>query len=324
MRMARIAAFILCFLMAGCELIPERGVTHVVHQKASPVYPNCLADESPRFSYRKRIAFVGLDVKNRNQLRGLYGIENRYMEALSARIERARYHPIKLSHESLNTGQSVDLHGQLMTTEKKIRNLARRHRAQFVVGGEILDMGQQQVRNRFSSSYRSNPLLGAYTSDPERMIAIRLDIYDGFTGLLLDQESFNAWSKDAADLNTRHTLMGERFMHTALGLALEGLLEQQKDYVSELLSCIALQGEIRNMATMENAVLSLGASQGLRPGDQFKVYRKNQPSGIHEQSISQRSVGTLLIKDVYPEHALGQLESDSGASLRQGDWVRAW
>lgn len=324
MRMARTAALFLCVLLSGCMLIPEKGVTHAVYEPAAPAYPNCLADTSPRFSYRKRVLFTRLDNKNSNQMRGLHGIESHFVESLVARIDRNRYHPISQSEQMIDSVVSVDLHGKVMPKSKKIVNLARQHSAQFVISGEILDMGQQQQRSLFSRTYRSNPVLGAYTKDPERMIVIRLDIYEGSSGLLLDQQTFKAWSKDGADLNTQYTLMGERFMHTALGAALDGVLTQQQAYVSGLLSCIPIQAEIMRMASLERAVLSVGAAQGLRPGDTFKTYRNSQPSGVHQQSVGQRSVGKLIIEEVYPEHAIGSLEPDSGSTLRQGDWVRAW
>lgn len=324
MRLARTAALFLCVLLSGCKLIPVKGATHAVYDPVAPAYPNCLADTSPRFSYRKRVLFTRLDVKSRAQLRGLYGIESRFMESLVARIDRNKYHPISQSEQLIDSVISIDLHGKVMPKSKKVVNLARQHRAQFVVSGEILDMGQQQQRSLFSRTYRSNPLLGAYTNDPERMIVIRLDVYEGSSGVLLDQQTFKAWSKDGADLNTQYTLMGERFMHTALGAALHGVLTQQQEYVSGLLSCIPLQAEIMRMAGLERAVLSVGAVQGVRPGDSFKAYRNSQPSGVHEQMVSQRSVGKLVIEEVYPEHAIGSLEAESGATLRQGDWVRAW
>lgn len=324
MRMARTAALALFVFLSGCQLIPEKGPTHAVYQAAPPTYPNCLADDSPRFSYRKRLLFTRLTVKDRSHLSGLYGIESEYVESLVARVDRNKYHPLSLSDQVIDDTLSVDLHGKVMPKSKKIMSLAHQHSAQFVIGGEVIDLGQQQKRSGFSRTYRSTPVLGVYTNDPERMIVIRLDIYEGSSGLLLDQQTFKAWSKDGADLNPQFTLMGERFMHTALGAALDGILQQQESYVSGLLSCIPIQAEVTRMAGLERAVVSVGAAQGLRPGDNFKAYRNSQPSGVHEQRVSQRPIGKIIIEEVYPEHAIAALESDSGATLRQGDWVRAW
>ncbi len=324
MRLARIAALALCLFLSACQLMPTKGPTHLVHPIASVAYPDCRGDDQARFSYRKRLVFLRLDVKDRAQLLALHGIESRFAEALGERIDRNKYHPIALSDTNLQAAQPVDLHGKTMTPQKTTAELARRHRAQFVIAGEIIDMGQQQNRNYISRNYRKVKYLDRFANDPARMIVIRLDVYDGSTGMLLDHEVFKAWSKDTADLDRKTTLMGGEFMQSPLGAALDGLLEQQSEYVEALLSCIPMQAEVLRMQSSEQAVLSIGASQGLRPGDKFKVYRSMQAAGVHDQNVSQRLIGSLLIKDVYPEHALGQLEDDSGASLRQGDWVRAW
>lgn len=324
MRLARIAALLLSVLLSGCLLIPEREPNSAVYDAKTAAYPNCLADNNPRYSYRKRVAFTRLNVTNRTRLRGLYGIESRYMDALSQRLDRNRYQPLALSELNPDSTVAVDLHGKPMSKAQKIVNLARQHRAQFVVAGELIDMAQQQPRGYFSRMYRSKPVLGLYTSDPERMIVIRLEIYEGSSGLLIDHQTFKAWSKDAADLNPQYTLMGERFMNTALGVALDGLLAQQNNYVAGLLSCIPLQLEIKHMASLEQAVLSGGAAQGLRPGDKLKITRESRPSGVHSQTSGQTVVGKLVVEEVYPEHAIGSLQEDSGASLRQGDWARAW
>lgn len=327
MRMARIAASVClsCFI-SGCQYIPQKikGPDHAVAAAPGVAYPNCLGDSSSRFSYRKRVLFTRLDVKNRQHLRGLYGIESRFIDSLSEHLDRNRYDAITRSDIGLSDIQAVDLHGKVMRIEKKISNLAAQYRAQFVVAGEIIDLGQQTPRSVFSRNYRSVPIVSDYTDDPKRMIVIRLDIYEAVSGELLDRETFSAWSKDDADLNQQVSLMGEYFMQTSLGVALQGVLDQQNNYVSGLLSCIPLQGQVLRMAAAEQAVLSVGASQGLRPGDSFKVYRNNESAGVHDLEVSQRAIGELTVNEVYPDYALGALSDDSGASLRQGDWVRAW
>lgn len=324
MRLARIATTALLVFLGGCQLIPERGLQQAVYPAPAAAYPDCRADNDPRFAFRKRVLFTRLDIRDRHQLRGLHGIETAYAKALSARLDRDRYHPVSLGSRALQTHGAIDLQGKRLTKASLIANLGREHRAQFVVGGEIIDMAQQQSRGYYSNSFRQLPLLGNYASDPERMIVVRLDIYDASSGLLVDQETFRAWSKDSADLKPLHTLMGERFMHTALGVAMNGVLEQQNEYISTLLSCMPLQTEVERMAGSEHGVLSAGAAQGLRPGDSFKVFRPTRLAGTGKRNISQRPVGRMVLNEVYAEHALGTLESDTGATLRQGDLVRVW
>jgi|GEM_PF-2421299 len=330
MRVARIAwslsLILLCSsLLSGClTLPPPKGPSHAVNTPPAAAFPNCLADTSTRFSFRKRVVFTRLDVQNRKNIDGLYGIQSRYVDTLSARLDRNKYQSLALSSIGLNDIEAVDLHGKSMQLQQKISNISRQYQAQFVVGGEILDMGQQYPRDRFSRLFRDYPVLKDYSQDPERLIEIRLDIYNGSTGVLLDQETFSAWSRDGADLNQSYTLMGRRFMRSAIGMALDGLIEQQSDYVSGLLSCIPLQAEVLRIASGEQGVLSVGAQQGLRPGDEFKVYRNSEPSGVHDQKVSQRSIGKIKISEVYPDFAFGSLDDESGASLRQGDWIRAW
>lgn len=324
MRMARIAALLLCLPLGGCQILPEKGASYRVYEAPAAAYPLCPADAHLRYSYRKRVAFAQLQTRQYSRLRGLHGIESRYMATLAQRLDRGRYQPLDLSVASPSQTPALDLHGRSMSQAEKITTLAQQHRAQFVVTGEILDMAQQQPRSYLSRVYRETPLLGLYTEDPERMVVIRLDVFDGSSGQPIDQQVFTAWSRDGADLARQHTLMGERFMHTPLGQALDGLLEQQSAYIAGLLSCIPLQFEVQRMAGLEQAVLSAGAAQGLRPGDVFRVTRERRPEGLYRQPVGQRPVGELVVEEVYPEHAVGRLASGEGASLRQGDWVRAW
>ncbi len=324
MRMARIATTALCVFLGACELMPERGLQQAVYPAPAAAYPDCRQESDPRYAYRKRVVFTRLSVKNRKQLRGLHGIESEYAQALASRLDRDTYQPVSLSHQSLHTNSAIDLQGRLLSQAAGIAELARRHRAQFVVGGEIVDMGQQQRRGHYSRSFRQLPVLGNYASDPERMIVVRIDIYDGASGKLVDQETFKAWSKDGADLKPLHTLLGERFMHTPLGVAIHGVMTQQNDYISTLLSCMPLQTQIQRMANTERGVIAAGAAQGVRPGDRFRVYRPASLPGARDQNVSQRPLGKLVVEEVYPEHALGTLDTESGASLRPGDLVRVW
>jgi len=166
--------------------------------------------------------------------------------------------------------------------------------------------------------------LGSYTHDPDRTIALRLQVYDGSNGTLLDQQKFTGWSKDSADLDRQRTLLSESFMESPIGKALDKMLDQQGAYVSGLLSCIPMQSKIAQLHKRQQGVIPVGTMAGLRPGDNLMVFRADGASGVYRTSESQRQIGQATVKQVHPESALIELQENTIKSLRVGDVVRAW
>jgi hypothetical protein len=88
------------------------------------------------------------------------------------------------------------------------------------------------------------------------------------------------------------------------------------------LACLPLQARIVLTAQKE-VHIDVGYASNMKPGDRLRILqREGFPSS--EGGQSEKNVGYLLIKQVFPETSIGQVEGEETPDWRLNGFVRAW
>jgi hypothetical protein len=182
--------------------------------------------------------------------------------------------------------------------------------------GQITSLGMHQGRIG----------LGSLGSLPQpfgdmRVIETELDVYDGQTGTRLKRLQHETDIQGEVKNTSGSTLRGD-FYRIPLGIAVNSLLERQMEDLQDELACLPLQARIVLTAQKE-VHIDAGYTSNMKPGDRLRILqREGFPSSEGVQS--EKTVGYLLLKRVFPETAIGQVEGEETPDWQLNGFVRAW
>ncbi len=302
--------------LAGCAALPstqseeERAAAVKAEETRQAQRPStvCSPLQGNPFAMRKKVLVLALPVQKPLEAIDLPGLSTAWSIALQQRMQKSdRYLIRNGSNHAINPHDNV---------RKQITNLAQQFDAQIVIAGQITSLGMHQGRIG----------LGSLGSLPQpfgdmRVIETELDIYDGQTGTRLKRLDHATEIKGEVKNTSGSTLRGD-FFRIPLGIAVNTLLERQMEDLQDELACLPLQARIVLTAQKE-VHIDVGYTSNIKPGDHLRILqREGFPSS--EGLQSEKTVGHLVIKQVYPETAVGQVEGEDQPDWKLNGFVRAW
>lgn len=216
-------------------------------------------------------------------------------------------------------------------TQQKFNNrltnviqVAREMGVQFVVAGVIRDVGVSDP-DAWGSSIIDRMQRGVGAANQNRRFVADLMIYDGFSGAPIYQERFAAEARWDAGPGSSDGFGSAGFQETHYGRAVGGL---RKDMISAVNSALACQPFITRVTRVDGNKVTLdsGATAGLRPGDELKLYRSasffDAPGATPEL---QDSGTTMTVNNVHPEFSNGRISMSGGQiNIQRDDVAIVW
>ncbi len=275
--------------------------------------------------YRKKILVTAFPAANSEQISGtesqdLYSgipreIANRLMES-------GDFIARNMSKTSLYERPDLapDIPPSEFHRDPIVLTLAQQQNTQFVLAGVIRDF-----RIESTEYVRGSGVLATVKSlmrdfIARRSIGIDVYVYDGFTGALLFQHRYSDSILGDVSLPSGYAVGSERFESTPAGHKISEIVQQASEDIQELFACYPFAARVEQVMN-NRLVLAAGAQDRLKVGDRMLVYSSGGMSGAGLGFTS--SIGSLVIAEVGPSKAIGQLEQNVTSKLvRPGDWVR--
>lgn len=216
-------------------------------------------------------------------------------------------------------------------TQQKFNNrltnviqVARELGVQFVVAGVIRDLGVSDP-DAWGSSIFDRMQRGIGTANQNRRFVADLMIYDGFSGAPIYQERFATEARWDAGPGSSDGFGSAGFQETSYGRAVSGLMGDMASAVTNALAC---QPFITRVTRVDGRKVTLGsgATAGLRPGDELKLYRSasffDSPGATPELQDSRT---TITLNNVHPEFSSGSIPVSGGLiNIQRDDVAIVW
>ncbi|AXS83153.1 flagellar assembly protein T N-terminal domain-containing protein [Marinobacter sp. Arc7-DN-1] len=205
-----------------------------------------------------------------------------------------------------------------------VLQVAREMEVQFVVTGVIRDLGVADP-SAWGTSVLDRMQRGIGAVDQQRRFAADLVVYDGFSGSPVYQQRFATSADWDAGPGSSVGFGSEGFRKTAYGRSVNGVIEEMATAVTEALAC---QPFITRIARVDGHLVTLGsgATAGLRPGDELKLYRStaylDSPGATPELNDSRLSV---TLDRVQPQSSRGTMPQLGGmVNIQRDDIAILW
>ncbi len=255
----------------------------------------CSAKQGNPFAMRKKVLILSLPVQRPGEAVDLPDIALAWSNALQLRLRKG-------DHFLIRDGSSYAI-DPLGDVRQQATTLARTLDAQIVIAGQITSLGS--LPQPFGD---------------KRVIETVLDVYDGDSGARLARLEHHGEVRGRV-LNQGSPLRGG-FFGTPLGSVVAIMLEQQVADIEDELSCLPLQAHIVRTHGDE-ARLDAGYTSHIRPGDSLRVTQRQGFPGSGGEQI-EKTFGNLVVKQVFPETAIGQFQGSEQPDWRYSVFVRAW
>ncbi len=312
-RLLRYPLILACALLAGCLTLPKLG--REAEPPAAATAPEssrpsvvCSPLQGNPFAMRKKLLVLGVPVQRPLEATDLPDVDSAWSRALQQRLYATDRYLVRDGSTSFLAAQE--------NVRKEIIALARKFDAQIVIAGLFTSLGTQSGRIPIGQ-------LGSVPQPfgDQRVIEIELDLYDGYSGTRLKR--LRNESRVMGDTRNQGSApLSGGFFLTPLGVAMSALLDQQVAGIEDELACLPLQARIVH-AKARDLQIDAGFTSNLRTGDVLRVF---QPAGIPvgEGGLIEKAVGTLEVKDVFPESAAGQFVGDPLPDWGFSAYIRAW
>ncbi len=267
----------------------------------------CSAKQGNPFAMRKKVLILALPVLRPSEAVDLPDLAAAWSNALQLRLQKGDHFLIRDGSQ-----YAIDPLGDV---RQQSITLAHTLDAQIVIAGQITSMGMGADRIGLGS-------LGSLPRPfgDKRVIETVLDIYEGDSGARLARLEHHGEARGTA-LNQGSPLRGS-FFGTPLGGAVAKLLDGQAEGIEDELACLPLQARVVRTHGDE-ARLDAGYTSHIRPGDSLRVTQRQGFPGSGGEQI-EKTFGNLVVKQVFPETAIGQFQGTEQPDWRYGVFVRAW
>ncbi len=284
----------------------ENGILHVLIRAD---VDNGGGVDAAKNDYRKKVAFMQLLVRNRSAAADLPYLEMELPRLL--RKEMENHHGIigvDGAHYVLaeRAGSAVEQNG--IPGRDVVERVARELGVQFLVSGAILDTGINEE------------LLGK-----SRRFGMELMLFDGVSGTLLARSRHDQNVVGADFVKPGISMASAEFLVTPYGLAIQKILERASHALfAELNSLPFTARVIRSDA--KKIYFDAGSTSSVRVGDMLLTYKVGaepmaDPANSRFLGFAEQPVATLVVKNVQPQFAVGELETDQ-VHIKPGDIVR--
>lgn len=246
--------------------------------------------------YKKNIVTAWLPLANRQQatIGNVFGIGKPIAGMLKEEFNTyARY-----THVS--GVQPNYLSPNMPKLSRKAMDLARKEQAQFVVLGEIQNLSVDEPETSYADY-----LTFWNKSSVMRHIAIHVKLIDGATGELLMDNVFRGEAQWPFDRFESLDVNSAKLWRSSFGAGVKQVVQSIAQQVDETLSCLPSYGRI---IQVQNNQLSanIGASQGVKQGDQLKIFQMKQFFSVDGTAHYQYDIHptTVQVAKVYHGHSI--------------------
>ncbi|KEA64383.1 Flagellar protein FlgT [Marinobacterium lacunae] len=230
---------------------------------------------------------------------------------------------LKLTHVNLVTDPASA--PTLQLPEGRISNALQSSesmRSQFILSGVIRDMSMRtpvgpREPNILVDLYNQ----ADYASQRHlRNLSLELFLYDGFSGELIEQKSFNTQGRWTRPREERTGFATAPFWQQDYGQNTRKLITEVRDWLSSRLRCEPFAARITRTEG-DRIWIDAGSRQGLKKGDKLSIYRRMTHYDDQMRSYSELSDTheTLTLDLVQPGLARGRIPGDSLSQNIQRD-----
>lgn len=319
-----------CLLINACSFVPAR--TPTIQNGDEPVlepaieHISCGPEGAPPPVYKKSLVLLRYMNQSPDQLTGLDGLENLLSMRLKQYLEqRNRYilieaDQIQLASEKINTLGTAGTQ-----IEDQVKQIALANNAQFVITADIIDVAsiKETPSVTLPAIRKTKEFINETFLPDKRGLSTRIHIYDGISGLLLNQ--FDYFQQASGNVNfKKQNVFDESIEKTDFGKAIHASLSQQVNDIDSSLACIPLLARVINIE--ENKVyLDVGVSSQLMAGDSIKILRKKYVSTLNNgKELNQLiEVADIAVSDVYPLFSVAISKQAVRQQITKGDFALA-
>lgn len=280
-----------------------------------------------RALYRKKIVATAFPVMNADQVSGnesqdLFSgipreISNRLME--SGDFIARNLTSTSLYHNRPDLAPEIMVNG--IISNAAVLDVARRQNAQLVLAGVIRDFKVESTEYVRGSGVLAELKSVMRDYIARRSIGIDVYVYDGFTGALVFQQRYTDSIIGDVSLPSGYTVGSERFDSTSAGHKITQIIAMASDDIKNLFGCYPFAARVSRVEN-DRIYIAAGAQDKIKVGDRFKVYSVDTYSSSVGMGFTD-PVGIMVLTDVGPSMAAGNLEGGTQARVRPGDWVRS-
>lgn len=195
--------------------------------------------------------------------------------------------------------------------------IARQHKSQFLITGEIHDMSlvsPEVAYARGPYNYLAKSVTNLINRNglntQSRVFQFQLQVRDGFTGQLIFDETYQTMGNWDA-IRPSHIGFGSaRFWQTDYGQNVQHLVAHASDKLASTLACQPFTAHADISPGSGQIVVHGGANNGFQTGDSLAVYRIMQHSipgqYLHNYSSMVGTDANVSLVSVYPSHSIAQ------------------
>lgn len=221
--------------------------------------------------------------------------------------------PLSLASANYSNGQELN---------NQVQDIARDHRTQFIVSGEIIDMSMPYPNATYSPGLYNKAINGIHDTlhiktgldNRDRHFGFQVSLRDGFTGQVLFQQRYDTsgvWSIR----NPRDVGFGSpRFWRSDYGRQVKKLVAKAGNELASAIQCQPYISRVESRPGDQQIVLHSGANNGLRAGDRLALYQLvstpiNGVYKMYDKRLVNRNTA-IELREVYPSHSVGVVPSD--------------
>lgn len=311
-------------LASDIKVVDEWQEGNTYHVQALAVLTEQGACHAP---YRKKIVATGFPVMNADQISGnetqdLFSgipreISNRLME--SGDFVARNLTSSALYHNRPDLAPEIMVNG--IVSNSAILDVARRQNAQLVLSGVIRDFKVESTEYVRGSGVLAELKSVMRDYIARRSIGIDVFVHDGFTGALLFQHRYTDSILGDVSLPSGYTVGSERFDSTSAGHKITQIIAMASDDIKDLFGCYPFAARVSRVEN-NRIYIAAGAQDKIKVGDRFKVYSVDTYASSVGMGFTD-PVGIMVLTDVGPSMAAGNLEGGDQYRVRPGDWVRS-
>lgn len=280
-------------------------------------------------TYKKSLAFLSFPRMHvaSSKIGALHQVEQHLPMLIGANL-RNRHH--MLTPTQIREGvTSANPRGELLSAAQA-QMLAKQHRVQFVVSGEVDDMSMSFPDTIEKPSYYTRFVNGAHNflnintplDKRSRVFSFTLEMRDGVTGQVVFRNTYKTFGKWKASPEATIGFGSPHFWTTDYGRQVQLLVAKASDEVAATLYCQPYLARVDSSPFQQQIVIQSGSNNGLRSGDSLDLYQViYQPITGEYQQFDTRLVkhsGRVYLTEIYPSHSIGQVANQT---LSAGQYV---
>ena len=198
-----------------------------------------------------------------------------------------------------------------------VMRLATLYTSQFVIAGEILDVGSSDEGGFFD-----------FFQHKRRRFDVDVFVYDGLTGALIARHRMSEFADGDVFVGRDKQFGSASFFSTKYGQAINRTIDAAAELISKDLEQLPFTAKVIQI-TDGNIYIDAGGTSFIAPGDKLVAYRIKRELSLRglgsgsEYGITETPVATVSIIQVQPMFSICTLPSSAkNVTMEVGDLVR--